>query len=189
MSEEKTTEYVLKLVVLGDPAVGKTSLINQYIEHSFKEDYKPTLGVNIVTKNVPIKSLTNAIARLVLWDLAAQSKYDLSRQMFFQGCSGALFVFVITSPFKKNNIQIKFYKDLLKFSGTRSAKEGMYLLLGNKSDLKDTRRVTKEEGKELCSKLNAIEFIETSAKYGDNVEKAFETLVDYIINRPNPNFS
>ena len=73
MSEEKTTEYVLKLVVLGDAAVGKTSLINQYIEHSFKEDYKPTLGVNIVTKNVPIKNHSNAIARLVLWDLAAQT--------------------------------------------------------------------------------------------------------------------
>ena len=104
--------------------------------------------------------------------------------MFFQGCSGALFVYDITRPVTKNNIQIKWYKDLLKFSGTRSAKEGMYLLLGNKSDLKDTRRVTEEEGEELCRELNAIEFIETSAKHGVNVERAFETLVDYILNRP-----
>jgi small GTP-binding protein len=189
MSKEKPTEYVLKLVVLGDAAVGKTSLINQYIEHSFKEDYKPTLGVNIVTKNVPLKNNPNAVARLVLWDLAAQSKYDLSRQLFFQGCTGALFVYDITRPVTKNNIEIKWYKDLLKFSGTRAAKEGTYLLLGNKSDLKGSRRVTKEEGEALSNELNAIEFIETSAKYGNNVEKAFETLVDYIINRPNPHFS
>jgi len=189
MSEEKHMEYVLKLVVLGDAAVGKTSLINQYIENSFKEDYKPTLGVNIVTKNIPLKSHSNTVVRLVLWDLAAQSKYDLSRQMFFQGCSGALFVYDITRPVSKNNIQLKWYKDLLKFAGTRSAKEGTYLLLGNKSDLTDTRRITREEGEELSRELNAIEFIETSAKYGDNVEKAFETLVDYIINRPNAKLS
>lgn len=186
MSEKKTPQYILKLVVLGDAAVGKTSLIDQYIEHSFKEDYKPTLGVNIVTKEVTVKK---GRARLVLWDLAAQSKYELSRAMFFQGCNGALFVYDITRPLTKNNVQIKWYKDLLKYAGTRAAEDGIYLLLGNKSDLKDTRRVTKEEGEELCKELNAIEFIETSAKYGDNVEKAFENLVSYILNRPKAKFS
>ena len=189
MTEKETTEYILKLVVLGDAAVGKTSLINQYIEHSFKEDYKPTLGVNIVTKDVSLKNKSNAKARLVLWDLAAQEKYDLSRQLFFQGCTGALFVYDMTRPTTKNNIRVKWYEDLLKFAGTKAAKEGMYLLLGNKSDLKDSRRVTKEEGQELCKELNAIEFIETSAKYGDNVEKAFHKLVDTIIDRSSAWFS
>jgi len=183
MSEKETTEYILKLVVLGDAAVGKTSLINQYIEHSFKEDYKPTLGVNIVTKDVTIQDKDNAKARLVLWDLAAQSKYDLSRKMFFQGCTGALFVYDITRPNTKNNIQEKWYKDLLKYAGTSAAKQGAYLLLGNKNDLKDNRRVTEEEGEALSKQLGAIKFIETSAKYGDNVEKAFQSLVDYILNK------
>ena len=187
MSDEKTTEYILKLVVLGDPAVGKTSLINQYIEHSFKEDYKPTLGVNIVSKDLIIEDKDKIKARLVLWDIAGQSKYDLSRQMFFQGCAGAIFVFDITRSVTKNSIQSKWHKDLLKFSGTRSAKDGAYLLLGNKSDLNDARRVTREEGEELCKELNALDFIETSAKYGDNVEKAFQSLVSHILNKPKTN--
>ena len=186
MSEKQHPEYILKLVVLGDAAVGKTSLIDQYIEHSFKADYKPTLGVNIVTKEVPIKQEDDATARLILWDLAAQSKYDLSRQMFFQGCSGAIFVYDITRPVTINNIQNKWYNDFLKYAGTNAAQNGAYLLLGNKSDLKDMRRVSEEEGKELSRELNAIEFIETSAKYGENVEKAFQSLVNFIMDKSHP---
>jgi len=182
MTEEKTTEYILKLVVLGDAAVGKTSLINQYIEQSFLEDYKPTLGVNILTKEVNLK---NSSVRLVLWDLAAQAKYDLSRTMFFQGCSGAVLIYDITRPSTKSNVKNKWYRDLLKYAGTKAAEDGAYLLLGNKSDLKTERRVSKEEGDALCQELNAIEFIETSAKYGENVEKAFQSLVSFILKNQN----
>ncbi|GAH41869.1 unnamed protein product [marine sediment metagenome] len=62
-------EFVFKIVVLGDAAVGKTSLINMYIEQSFSEDYKPTLGANIIRKDVHIDEI-NASVRLIMWDLA-----------------------------------------------------------------------------------------------------------------------
>ncbi len=62
-------EFVFKIVVLGDAAVGKTSLINMYIEQSFSEDYKPTLGANIIRKDVHVKEI-NASVRLIMWDLA-----------------------------------------------------------------------------------------------------------------------
>ncbi|MFX1273546.1 MAG: Rab family GTPase [Promethearchaeota archaeon] len=175
-----TKQYILKLVVLGDAAVGKTSLINQYIDHSFKEDYKPTLGVNILTKDLYIEKF-NLTTRLILWDLAAQEKYALSRALFFQGCSGALFVFDLTRHLTFTNISSIWYEDFLKFANNTSGSN--YLLIGNKSDLKESRTVKFEEGETLSNQLKSIEYIETSAKYGANVEEAFKKLVFHIIKK------
>jgi small GTP-binding protein len=94
MSDE-VKEFVFKIVILGDAAVGKTSLINQYIEQSFEEDYKPTLGANIIRKDVFIDEI-NASVRLIMWDLAGQEKYNVIRSMYFQGCVGALLVYDVT---------------------------------------------------------------------------------------------
>lgn len=65
-----------KIVVLGDAAVGKTSLINQYIEQAFQEDYKPTLGANIIRKDVHLDKI-NANVRLIMWDLAGRPLSNL----------------------------------------------------------------------------------------------------------------
>lgn len=83
MAAEDMKEYVFKIVVLGNAAVGKTSLINQYVEQTFKEDYKPTLGANIIRKDVAMDNI-NAKVRLILWDLAGQEKYNVIRSMYFQ---------------------------------------------------------------------------------------------------------
>lgn len=175
-----TRQFILKVIVLGDAAVGKTSLINQYIDHSFKEDFKPTLGVNILTKDLYIDEY-NLNTRLILWDLAAQEKYALSRALFFQGCSGALFVFDLTRSSTFTNINSIWYKDFLKF--THSPTGNDYLLIGNKSDLEASRIIAKEEGENLSTQLNSIEYIETSAKNGANVEDAFKKLVFQILKR------
>ena len=87
MTAEEIKEFVFKIVVLGEAAVGKTSLINQYVEYTFKEDYKPTLGANIIRKDVFIEEI-NSKVRLIMWDLAGQEKYNVIRSMYFQGCVG-----------------------------------------------------------------------------------------------------
>ena len=87
MNEEDKKKWAIKLAVLGDPAVGKTSLINKYIENRFEENYSPTLGVNILTKDIILDEI-NAETRLILWDIAGQEKYELTRQLFFEGCMG-----------------------------------------------------------------------------------------------------
>ena len=165
---------VLKLVLLGDSAVGKTSLIDMYAHHQFKEDYKPTLGVNIVVKELESE---NAQIRLVIWDIAGQEKYDLSRKMFFQGVAGALFVYDTTRHATFKNIESKWLEDLNEYGDKNFA----YILIGNKIDIQDSRAVNNQEGRELADKINASEFVETSAKYGDNVEKCFEKLVFQIL--------
>ncbi len=176
MTKKSTKNLVLKLALLGDPAVGKTSLINQYIQHRFKENYQPTLGVNILTKDIILDDI-DAHIRLILWDIAGQDKYDLSRRMFFQGCMGALFIYDITRQSTLKNIEIKWLKDFREFTEKNPA----YVLIGNKIDLENSKVVSTETGKEFAGKINAVDFIETSAKYGDNVENGFKKLVTQVL--------
>ena len=88
-------EFVYKIVLLGEAAVGKTSLLNRFCEGTFQEDYKPTLGANIIRKDVDLEE-TNTKIRLIMWDLAGQEKYNVIRSMYFQGCEGALLVYDVT---------------------------------------------------------------------------------------------
>ncbi len=169
-------EFVFKITILGDAAVGKTSLINQFVEGAFQEDYKPTLGANIVRKDVNLEEV-NAQVRLIMWDLAGQEKYNVIRSMYFQGCVGALVVYDVTRFQTFENIESKWLKDFKKYV----KREGAYILIGNKIDLSDRRTVPEEKGKELAEKIQASDFIETSAKFGDNVEKAFKNLVFQIL--------
>lgn len=183
MGDDKKRQWALKLALLGDPAVGKTSLIDKYITDSFNENYQPTLGVNIVTKDIKLEEINSDI-RLLLWDIAGQAKYELTRKMFFQGCSGALFVYDKTRYSTFENITSKWLEDFIKFGKP----DGVYILIGNKLDLKDSIKVSSEEGKLLSQKINATEFIETSAKYGENVEMAFKKLVLHILKKSGVKF-
>ena len=174
LERDREREFVFKVVILGDAAVGKTSLINQFVEGSFNEDYKPTLGANIVRKDV---NLNNTKVRLIMWDLAGQEKYNVIRSMYYQGCTGTLIVYDITRYNTFDNVNAKWLKDFKNYV----KKEGAYILIGNKSDLKDQRAVSTEEGEKLAREIDASDFIETSAKYGENVEMAFKNLVYQIL--------
>ena len=176
MSETVESELVFKLALLGDSAVGKTSLINQYIHHKFDHDYHPSLGVNIVIKKMYVKE-KNTCIKMILWDIAGQEKYDLSRKAFFQGCVGALFVYDVTRAITFRNIESKWLKDLKAFGN----KDAAYLLIGNKNDLIDQKGVTTEDGQQLAEKMEADAFVETSAQSGENVEQAFKTLLLNVI--------
>ena len=176
MMTEEIREYVFKIVILGDSGVGKTSLINQFIEETFKEDYKPTLGANIIRKDIMIEKI-NAKIRLIMWDLAGQEKYNVIRSMYFQGCVGALFVYDVTRHSTFDNINLKWLKDFNKYV----KKEGSYVLIGNKIDLKDQCVVSTDECKKLANEIKASDFVETSAKTGENVEKSFFNLVNQIL--------
>lgn len=167
-------EFVYKVVILGDAAVGKTSLISQFVEGSFNEDYKPTLGANIVRKDV---NLEKARVRLIMWDLAGQEKYRVVRSMYFQGCEGALLVYDVTRYNTFDSINSKWLRDFKKYV----KKKGAYVLIGNKTDLKDQRAIPAERGRELATKIKASNFIETSAKLGENIEEAFSLLVTQIL--------
>jgi small GTP-binding protein len=172
---KEVREFVFKITVLGEAAVGKTSLLNRFCEGSFQEDYKPTLGANIIRKDVSIEETVKV--RLIMWDLAGQEKYNVIRSMYFQGCEGALFVYDVTRYNTFDSIKSKWLRDFQKYI----RKEGVYVLIGNKTDMHEDRVVTSEKGKELADDIKASHFIETSARLGENIEEAFLLLVKQIL--------
>ena len=179
MSVEETKEireFVFKITVLGEAAVGKTSLLNRFCEDTFNDDYKPTLGANIIRKDVNLEEANTKI-RLIMWDLAGQEKYNVIRSMYFQGCEGALLVYDVTRYNTFDNIKSRWLRDFKKYI----RKEGVYVLIGNKIDLSNERVVPTEKGKDLAERINASHFIETSAKLGENIEEAFLLLVKQIL--------
>jgi len=178
MSELDKTESVYKLAILGNSAVGKTSLISQYIHQKFDQDYHPSLGVNIVIKDMFVKE-KNAQVKMILWDIAGQDKYDLTRKVFYQGCVGALFVYDVTRSETFNDVSSKWLSDLKEYGNKNAA----YLLIGNKNDLAKKKTVSTKEGEKLALKMKASKFIETSAKNGDNVENAFKALVLSVLSK------
>ena len=178
MNEKEKKKWALKLAVLGDPAVGKTSLINKYIENRFEKNYQPTLGVNILTMDITLDEI-NAETRLILWDIAGQDKYELTRQLFFEGCHGCLLVYDISRSSTFNDIKTKWLEDFKNFARP----DGVYILIGNKVDLKESRAVSFEEGNEFAKRIDASDFFETSAKYGKNVRDAFKKLAVKVLKK------
>lgn len=173
-----TKEFVFKVAVLGSAGVGKTSLINRYVDRKFSEDYKPTLGASIIAKDVELTADSDIYqVRLVLWDLAGQEKYESVRPMYFQGCVGAILVYDVTRAPTFDEIPDKWLRDFQQYA----LPESSYLLIGNKIDLDNLRKVDTSEGEDLAESIEASEFIETSAKTGENVEACFINLVKKIL--------
>ena len=176
MATPRKGDWVLKLAVLGDAGVGKTSLVNQFVEDKFKEDYRATMGVNIVIKNMQLEEIQSRV-RLILWDIAGQEQYEKTRGAYYEGCAGALLVYDITRYSSFENIEFKWLTDYK----SHVEKPGSLILIGNKNDLSDQRYVYKEDSNQLAERINAVEFIETSAKDGNNVENAFIHIVHDIL--------
>jgi Ras-related protein Rab-11A len=175
MSEKE--QWVLKFCLLGDHAVGKTSLISQYIDRTFEEDYKPTIGVNIIKKTIRLEQI-NSDVNLIIWDIAWQEKYEKYRKFYFEGCAGALLVYDITRKPTFERINSKWLLDFKNHVGKRKTS---HILIGNKIDLTNERVVPNEDGVYLAKAIEAADFIETSAKFGQNVEIAFVKLVQQIL--------
>ena len=170
MSEKR---YVFKIVVIGDGAVGKTSLIARFAEKTFKSEYKPTLGTNIIIKEL---KLGNNNIKLLLWDIAGQSKWQDVRHLYYRGAQGSIVVYDVTRPPSFESVPV-WNKDLLKFSG-----EIPRILLANKVDLTDIRKIQKEDGLKLAAEMKA-EYYETSAKDGTQVNEAFEKISELILQK------
>jgi small GTP-binding protein len=162
-----------KIILIGDGAVGKTSLISRFVEGRFESSYQATLGVDLFNKTV---TLPNGSVMLNIWDIAGQSSFATVRSSFYASAMGALLVFDLTRPASFENIPS--WIDDVNGSGLHSIP---IVLLGNKSDLNHLRGVTKKAVKKFVAESQRIEtYLETSAKSGANVEKAFQTLVETI---------
>jgi len=166
-------DIILKILILGDSAVGKTCLLLKYIDGFFPEEYISTIGVDYKNKKIQINDMD---IHLQIWDTCGQERYRSLSKSFIKGANGVLFVYDITSKDSFKNIKNWILE-------TNNENEDYKILIaGNKADLSDMREVTEENVKSyLTGKNQDIPTIEVSAKDGTNVDEAFTTLAKLII--------
>lgn len=169
-------KYNFKIIVIGDPAVGKTTLITRFVKETFSSEYKETIGTNILRKNVKLK---DDEVDLTLWDIAGQERWTNMRHVYYRGASGCLCVYDITRPITAQHIENYWHDDLKNFVG-----ECPTILIGNKEDMSPSlKRVDQDTGEDIAKKIGAFRFFTTSAKTGMNVEKAFEVLAATLVSQ------
>ena len=157
-------DYLLKYIIIGDAAVGKSNLLLRYAHGQFKPEYQLTIGVEFGAKNIQIN---NKVFRIQIWDTAGQENFRSITRAYYKNSVCALVVYDISSRDSFNNVST-----WIEDCKNQSPKTIFMVLVGNKCDLNDKRQVTAEEGKDLADR-NEMLFFETSAKEGINVEEIF----------------
>ena len=168
-----TSNYnlIFKIVLIGDSNVGKTNILSKYLQNEFNPDSKATVGVEFGSKTI---NINNNVIKAQIWDTAGTEKYRSITNAYYKGAKGAFVVYDISRKTSFNNID-KWLFDL-KNNGDENIN---IILVGNKIDLENDRDVTTEEGEKKAI-LNKASFIETSAKNGNNIEKAFNLMIENV---------
>jgi Ras-related protein Rab-11A len=164
----------LKVILLGEPGVGKTNIISRYLSGSFNQSSNPTIGSTFGEKNIKKDGLTYS---LKVWDTTGQEKYNSITKLFVKGSHIVILVYSIDNlqSFEKLNFWYNYIKEELQ--------EGKYILgiLGNKRDLFESEVVSEEDVKRLAKKKNAI-FGLVSAKIDrQGIIQFFDTILDEFI--------
>ncbi len=163
-------ELHFKLCVIGDPSVGKTSLINQFTTSKFHTDYRPTLGISINNQLYNLQGFEDRQLNFMIWDIAGQKFFKRVRKYYYRDANAAFIVFDITRE-ETFEEQIEYW-----FKDIRDVVPDIpIVIVGNKTDLHEQRQVQKVIGYHKAKTLNCS-YLETSAKNGENVKDAFSIM-------------
>ncbi len=157
-----------KVCLLGDFAIGKSSLVRRFVYDIFDERYITTIGVSIFRKQMSLDQQIQL--NMVIWDLASEDKYEDHRAHYFHGTSGALMVCDLTRPETITKLKEKYIDQML-----RSSPDVSLVIVGNKADLVEPDSVSIAQVEKLAAEFK-VPFQITSAKTGENVENAFISL-------------
>ncbi|KAL4313464.1 hypothetical protein GQ457_01G054870 [Hibiscus cannabinus] len=164
-------DYVFKVVVIGDSAVGKTQILSRFAKREFCLESKSTIGVEFQTRTVSINS---KLIKAQIWDTAGQERYRAVTTAYYRGALGAMLVYDISRRQSFDNLAR--WVEELRANSDNSI---VIMLIGNKADLVEQRAVPTEDAVEFA-KDHGLFFAETSALSGDNVDKAFFQLLEEI---------
>ena len=174
--KEEHIDFKVKIMFIGNSSVGKTSIIKRYSKNIFSTSYISTLGIDFESKNI---NIDNKTINLQIWDTAGQEKYKVLSKNYYNNSNAFIIVYDITNLESFESVMN--WIEQIKENAPENVKS---ILLGNKSDLEEKRKISEEEGKNLAKKIN-INFYETSAQNGANIEKAIDNLVKDVINDEN----
>ncbi|KAJ8491922.1 hypothetical protein OPV22_013643 [Ensete ventricosum] len=170
---EDVEQYLFKIVIIGDSAVGKSNLLSRYARNEFNLHSKATIGVEFQTQSMEIDGKE---VKAQIWDTAGQERFRAVTSAYYRGAVGALVVYDISRRTTFDSVP-RWLQELSTHSDTAVAK----MLVGNKCDLEDIRDISVDEGKSLAE-AEGLFFIETSALDCTNVKKAFEIVIREIYN-------
>lgn len=169
-AEQEKIDYVFKVVVIGDSAVGKTQILSRFAKNEFYFDSKSTIGVEFQTRTVTIKS---KVVKAQIWDTAGQERYRAVTSAYYRGALGAMVVYDITKRTTFDHVA-KWVEELRAHADNSI----VIMLVGNKADLMEELRAVSTEDALEFAENQGLFFFETSALSGENVECAFFKLLE-----------
>ena len=167
--KEKAPIIILKILILGDSGVGKTSILIKYINNKFDESHIATIGVDYMDKTIKYKNIN---IKLQIWDTSGQEKFRSIARNFYRNSDAIFIVFDLNNKDTYNNIK-QWINDVEEHCPNIKK-----ILLGSKSDLE--KNVSEEIIKNFA-KENNLQYFETSAKNGTNIKEAFKAMVDLLL--------
>lgn len=169
MATKKKT--LLKVIILGDSGVGKTSLMNRYVNKKFSTQYKATIGADFVTKDVVVD---DKLVTMQIWDTAGQERFQSLGVAFYRGADCCVLVYDVTAPTTFKSLD-SWRDEFLIQASPRDPENFPFIVIGNKID-QENRAVSSKRAQAWCQSKNNIPYFETSAKEAVNVESAFITV-------------
>ena len=157
-----------KIVIIGDINVGKTSILSRFRYGSFESDYMPTLGIDFFSKNLFFEDKT---IRLILWDTAGQERFRSLIPSYLKNADCIIIVFDITN--KESFLSLNKW---LTDAKNNASENTIYVICGNKIDLKERRTVNENEINEYIEKNTGVIYMECSAKNGQGIKDLFNVI-------------
>lgn len=187
MNKSKPYDYLVKLLILGDSGVGKSSILLRYTDDEFTENYITTIGIDFKVKTV---NIDGKIVKIQIWDTAGQERFRTITQAYYRGAQGVLLVYDVTGSESFGHMT-HWVEDIDKHKD-KSVTNVSKILIANKCDLRDeniSSHVTSKMGQDLASKYD-LPFFEVSAKnplMGTPINDVFLTLTKGIVKRLSEN--
>lgn len=171
-SRPRSNLSLLKVIILGDSGVGKTSLMNQYVHNRFSNQYKATIGADFLTKEIRIDGKQ---VMMQIWDTAGQERFQSLGVAFYRGADCCVLVFDITDAKSFKNLD-SWREEFLIQASPKDKENFPFVVIGNKVDADVSRQVSTDRAAAWCKSKNNIPYYETSAKAALNVEQAFDEI-------------
>ena len=170
--KDNTSDSVYKVLLLGDTKVGKTCFLMRYTDNTFQETHMSTIVLDYRLKTMKLSSGKNV--KVQIWDTAGQDRFRAITKNYFKGAHGIILIYDVTDEQSFDNVS-----NWINQIKEEASDNVIIFLVGNKIDDVDHRKIQTENGENLANTFK-LEFFETSAKTGENVQKTFQTLVQKI---------